>query len=222
MGTVTRPSEIEIMGLLPFVTKPKAYELVKIGNPEIGELEIPKLGDLSINEKNFIKDCLKGLPDLQQLAAGLAQKIAAETGKKLVDVYNALTSGDAEFLGEHLGEALEFNAKFTEYTELRRSAMATAILRRIAPEWTLEQTGDPQELPPQLLIEVADFGYNEELGWPDRKEPEQVTEELLGKSPEENTEPQTPTGKKSSGKSKDSGLMISDSQPSILETSQSA
>jgi hypothetical protein len=207
---------------LPFVTKPKAFTLVKIGNPEIGELEIPKLGDLSVNEKLFIKECLKGLPDLQQLAAGLAQKIAKETGKKLVDVYNALTSGDTEFLGEHLGEALEFNKQFTDYTEVRRSAVATAILRRIAPEWTIEKTGDPLEVPPELLNAIAEFGYNEELGWPETKEPEQITEELVGKSQEASTEPKSRTGKKSSGNASDTGLLTPVSQPNILEVSQSA
>lgn len=176
------------MGGLPFVTRPKSYEMVRIGNPDIGELDIPKLGDLSVNEKIFIKQCLNGHPDLQQLAAGLAQNIAKSTGKKVVDVYNALTSGDTEFIGEHLGDALQFNKEFSEYTETRRSAMATAILRRIASDWTLEQTGDPVELHPLLLAEIAEFGYNEELGWPETKqEPQPITEETLGKSPEEST-----------------------------------
>lgn len=206
---------------LPFVTKPKAFDLVKVGNAEIGELEIPKLGDLSVNEKLFIKECLKGCPDLQQLAAGLAQKIAKQTGQKLVDVYNALTSGDTEFLGEHLGEALEFNKQFTDYTDIRRSAVATAVLRRIAPEWTIEQTGNPLELHPGLLNQIAEFGYNEELGWPEKQESEPVSEETLGKLPEGNTETKSRTGKKSTGSVSDTGPTIEDSQPSILEVNQS-
>lgn len=206
---------------LPFVTKPKAFSLIKIGDAEIGELEIPKLGDLSFNEKLFIKEFLKGCPDLQQLAAGLAQKIARQTGQKLVDVYNALTSGDTEFLGEHLGEALEFNKQFTDYTEIRRAAVATAILRRIAPEWTIEQTGNPLELHPSLLNQIAEFGYNEELGWPEKQDTEPVSEELLGKLPEGSTGTRSRTGRKSTGNVSDTGPMIEDSQPSILEINQS-
>lgn len=208
---------------LPFVTRPKAFEMVRVGNPEIGELDIPKLGDLSVNEKLFIKQCLKGQPDLQQLAASLAQSIAKSTGKKVVDVYNALTSGDTDFLGEHLEEALQFNKEFTDYTEVRRSAMATAILRRIAPEWKIEQTGDPTELHPSLLTEIAEFGYNEELGWPEKqKEPDTVTEELVGKLQEESTSKANRTGKKSSGAVSDTGLMMTDSQANILEVNQYA
>lgn len=206
---------------LPFLTKPKAFEMIRVGNPEIGEIELPKFGDLSVNERIFIKNCTKHLPDLQQLAANLADKIAKDSGKKMLDVYNALTSGDVEFLGEHLKEALEFNTQFSDYTEARRAAIATAMLRRIQPDWTLEQTGDPTQLPPGLLLEVADFGYNEEMGWPEKKEPEAVTDETLGKSSAENIEPKSRTGKKSTGESNPTGPTIDDSQPSLLDSSPS-
>jgi len=207
--------------MLPFITKPKAYEMVRIGNPEIGELEIPKFGDLSVNERIFVKNATKHLPDLQQLAAQLAQRIAKDSGKPMLEVYNALTSGDVEFLGNHLEEALEFNAKFSEYTEVRRSAIATAILRRIAPDWTEEQTGDPIQLPPGLLMAAAEFGYNEEMGWPENKEPEPMTDETLGKSSAENTEDKSQTGEKSTGESSITGPMTDDSQPNHSDSSQS-
>lgn len=207
---------------LPFVTKPKAFTLVKIGSPEIGELEIPKLGDLSVNEKLFIKECLKDLPDLQQLAAGLAQKIAKESGQPIIAIYDALTQGNLEVLEEYLGDALEFNKQFERYMVTKDLAIATAILRRLDPEWTMEQTGEPTELHPELMKEIARFGYNEESGWPEQKEPEPITEELVGKSPEGNTETKSRTGKKSSGSASDSGPTIDDSQPSLLEASPSA
>jgi hypothetical protein len=206
--------------MLPFITKPKAYEMVRIGNPEIGELEIPKFGDLSVNERIFVKHATKHLPDLQQLAAQLAKQISRDSGMPMVEVYDSLIDSDLSVLGSYLDNVLDFNTKISEYTQTRDLAIATAILRRIAPDWTEEQTGDPTQLNPRLLTEVVKFGAKEEKNWK-VEEPEPMTDETLGKSSAENTEDRSQTGEKSTGEFSNTGPMTDDSQPNPLDSNPS-
>ena len=60
---------------LPFITRPKSPEKVTVGKEEIGSLEIPKLKDLSVNERRWIKETLAemGCPDIRQEAVKLAK-----------------------------------------------------------------------------------------------------------------------------------------------------
>lgn len=205
------------MPKLPYKTSPKEFEKVTIGNSEIGELEIPKLGDLSPNERTFIKELSKDLPDLRQLAVRLAKDVATKSGKKLLEVYDAITIGDAEALGEHLEEFVCFQDAMDANTANRSLIMATAIIKmRICPDWNLENTGNAEEIHPKLVKLIAEFGRNEESGWATSAEP--VTEDDLGKFLME-TAP-NPTGEKSSGVAASTGETTSDSTQPILDSNQ--
>jgi hypothetical protein len=202
---------------LPYKTAPKESEKVTIGNSEIGELEISKLGDLSPNERTLIKQLSKDLPDLRQLAVRLAKDIATKSGKKLLEVYNALTSGDAEALGEYLEEFISFQDAMDANTTNRSLIMATAIIKmRVCLDWTIEDTGNADEIHPKLIELIAEFGRNEESGWVTSTEP--VTEDDLGKSSMEIA--QNPTGEKSSGAAESTGETTSDLPQPILDSSQ--
>ena len=202
---------------LPYKTAPKKFEKVTIGNAEIGEIEIHKLGDLSPNERTLIKELSKELPDLRQLAVKLAKDIATKSGKKLLEVYNALTSGDAEALGEYLEEFVSFQDAMDANTTNRALIMATAIIKmRICPDWNIENTGNAEEIRPKLVGLIAEFARNEESGWTVSTEP--VSEDDLGKSSTETT--QIPTGEKSSGAAASIGEMTSDSTQTILDSNQ--
>ena len=168
---------------LPFKTEPKSKETYTVGDESIGVLEIPKLLDLSPNERIFIREQTKEYPDLRSSAVKMARAIATKSGMKLLDVYNALTAGNTEMLGDYLEEFIDFQDLMDSVQSHRRLVMATAILRfRLVPEWNIENTGDSSLIHPRLVDAVTDFAQKEESGWVDTVEP--LTEEDLGKSSE--------------------------------------
>ena len=173
------------MKRLPFVTEPKAVETVRVGNSEIGEIEIAKLEDLSPNERTFLREQCKSLPDLKREAVKLAQVIATQINLTVVEVYSALTNGDTETLANHLGEVIDFQEKMEFVAESRQTILATLILRfRVmkGSEWTLEDTGNADLIHPELVTAIAQFAAKEESGWAVAIEQHELTEEALGNS----------------------------------------
>jgi hypothetical protein len=202
---------------LPYKTTREEFEKVTLGNAKIGELELPKLGDLSPNERCFIKQATKDLPDLRRLAAQLAKDIATKSGKTILEVYNALTSGDVEELSDFLDQFLCFQDQMEENAQKRNLIMATAVIKmRICPDWDIENTGNAEEIHPKLVELITEFARNEESGWVTSTEP--VTEDDLGKSSMEMTP--NPIGEKSSGESEDTGEMTKDLAATALDSSQ--
>ncbi|MBD2771164.1 hypothetical protein [Iningainema tapete] len=179
---------------LPFKTSPKEFDKVAVGHESIGELELPKYGDLSPNERIFIKENSDNIPDIRNSAVKMARTIATKSGKKMLDVYNALTMGDSEFLGDYLEEFVSFQELLEENSRQRNLLMATAIIKfRLCGDWGLENTFDATQIHPQLVDALATFARNEEAGW---KDAEPTTEDDLGNStiPQENQ-----TGERSTG-----------------------
>jgi len=75
---------------------------------------------------------------------------------------------------------IKFQKESAEVAPLRNAVLATAMLQRImGKEWTIEQTSD--ELPPQLIQDLAEFCGKEMNGWETEEETESepVTEEVL-------------------------------------------
>lgn len=170
------------MSGLPFITAPKAFESVEVGSANCGVLAIKKLKGLSVNERKYLKELTKDLPDLRKEAVRMAKTIAAEMGTKLVEVYSALTAGDTEYLSDHLEAVLEFQDKMEQVTEQRIPALATTIIKfRIDPAWAIEDTGNADTIHPELVAAIAEFASNEESGWA-QPEAAEVTEEDLGNS----------------------------------------
>lgn len=128
---------------LPFKTTPREFEKVTVGNPEIGELEFPKYGDLSPNERAHLKLLLKDVPDLRASAVKLARKVSNKSGIPLTEVYNALVSADTEVLGEHLEEFVEFQALMDDNAKQRELALVTTLIRyRLNPKTEEVQSCD--------------------------------------------------------------------------------
>lgn len=198
---------------LPFKTSPK-FERITVGNAEIGELEIPKYGDLSPNERIFIKAAQ--LVDVRRAAIKLARDIAAKSNQKVIDVYNALVVGNAGFLSDFLEDFVNFQDMTDENSRHRTLVLATAIIKlRLVDDWSLEDTQDPNQIHPQLVAAVADFARSEESGW---AEPVEATEDdLEGNS---TTPVENPTGEKFIGESEDTGPVSNDSVNEDLATSQ--
>ncbi|MEH1822121.1 MAG: hypothetical protein V7L31_24105 [Nostoc sp.] len=198
---------------LPFKTSPQEFEKATVGNAEIGELELPKYGDISPNERLFIKAA--NLTDIRIAAVKLAKDIAVKSGNKVIDIYNALTQGDSESLAEYLEEFVTFQDLLEENSSARNLVLATAVIQRLVPDWKLENTGDPNQIHPQLLNLVIEFAKNEEAGWP--TEAASIAEEDLGNS---TPTQEIPTGQKSTGDAEDTGRKKKDSAKQDLATSQ--
>jgi hypothetical protein len=198
---------------LPFKTEPQK-EFIVVGDRIIGELEIPKYGDLTANERIYIKQA--GLTDLRKAAVNLAKIIAAKSDISVIGVYSALTSGDAETLKAHLSEFVDFQELMEENAKRRDLVLATCIIKfRLLPEWEIQDTQDGEKIKPLLVSALADFAKKEESGWAEIDVSE-TTEEDLGNL----TTQASQTGEKSSGESGDIGLASQDLSPTNSEASQ--
>ncbi|MBW4677145.1 MAG: hypothetical protein KME52_25010 [Desmonostoc geniculatum HA4340-LM1] len=197
---------------LPFKTSPQEFEKAVVGNSQTGELELPKYGDLSPNERLFIKTA--NLADIRLEAVKLAKDIATKSGKTVIEIYNALTQGDSESLADYLEEFVTFQDLLEENSVFRNLVLATAVIRRLVPDWQLENTGDPTQIHPKLLELIIEFARNEESGW--ETSTNLITEEDLGNLPTQ----EIPTGEKSTGDVEDTGLKSNGSRKKALVTSQ--
>ncbi|MBD2095643.1 hypothetical protein H6F90_10800 [Trichocoleus sp. FACHB-591] len=185
------------MRKLPFVIAPKAEAIKEtVGNEEIGTLELPRVNDLSPSDRLFIRQASKDLPNLQREAVKIAKSIKAQRPTKieqdpdvegnaiaaelgLHEIYSALITSDTETLGEFLGEILDYQDVLERLIDERPLIMATAMLRRVEPNWTLEDT--TTSVSSKLVSELNQFGLKEENGWktPDASA-EPLTDEQLG------------------------------------------
>ncbi|WP_138503386.1 hypothetical protein [Nostoc sp. PA-18-2419] len=104
----------------------------------------------------------------------------------------------------------------SENSSSRDLVLATVIIRRLVPNWQVENTGEPNQIHAQLLDLVIEFARNEESGWADVVAV-QVTEEELGNFPTTN---ETQTGQKFTGESDDTGRRKKDLAKEDLATSQ--
>lgn len=198
---------------LPFKTSPKEFEKVIVGNAEIGELELPKYGDISPNERLRIKAA--NLTDIRIAAVKFAKDIAVKSDKKVIEIYNALTQGDSDSLQDYLEEFVNFQDLLENNTASRNLVLATVVIQRLVPEWEIEDSGDPNQIHPQLLDLVIEFAKNEESGW--TVITDVLTEIDLGNSTPSS---EIPTGEKSSGESGATGRKKKDLAKEVLETSQ--
>ncbi|MBD2489012.1 hypothetical protein [Aulosira sp. FACHB-615] len=201
------------MTKLPFKTAPKGFEKITVGNSEIGELELPRYFDLTPNERLFIASA--NLTDIRAEAVKLARTIATKSQKTLLDTYNALVYGDAQSLGDYLEEFLQFQDLMERTTRERNFVLATVMIGRIVPEWTIEKTKDVNEVPPALVKEIANFARKEESGWTEEPAPE-ITEEDLGNL----ATAENQTGEKSTGDAEDTGRKKKGSVKEVSEASQ--
>lgn len=152
-----------------------------VGHADYGVIELPKKGSLTINEAQFIRTETEGLPDIQQQAIQLAVDISKEKGISFADAFAALTSG-GEVAQEFAPLMINFQREMAETTPIRNAILATAMMRRLmGNEWTVDQTSE--EIPAQLIADLAEFCSKEMNGWAEAEteEPEPVTEETLKK-----------------------------------------
>lgn len=171
---------------LPFKVQPKP-EIVPVGDESTGILDVPKYGDLSVNERIFIDSATEDLPDLRTTAVKIAQAISQETGQPLLETFNALTRGNADALGDHVDKLIDFQAQMEKDNRIRPLILATIMIRRLPgmEEWSVDDCKDASVISPRLVNLLAEMAQKELSGWRDA---EPVTEEELGKLQTESTE----------------------------------
>jgi hypothetical protein len=98
----------------------------------------------------------------------------------LAEIYSALIASDTELLGEFLPEILDYQDVLQRLIDERPAIMATAMLKRVDPEWTLEDTMN--SVSSKMLSEINQFALKEENGWTEKPavEAEPLTDQKLG------------------------------------------
>ena len=177
------------MAVLPFVVQPKKNtEILRLGNEEIGIIEIERKGYLTVAEKSFVDSVTQGSDGVTQLVY-LANRVSKEqktTPEKaylaITDVLqNRITSKLHEAVSSEYGEELsQVTAKMSESMQRRAIAATTVLIQtRINHDWTFEDTLtlDPAFL--EQFTELYDREENREPVTPKSKEKEAV--DVVGK-----------------------------------------
>jgi hypothetical protein len=202
--------------MLPYKTTPKC-PTVTIGAEDIGELELPVLYGLTVNERQYIDEQTKDLPDTQKLLISFAERLSKELSKlqkddenaeelgkySVASIANEIATGISDTLRKYIyaHHQKEFEAlrdAFAERNKAERAAYASAMIiyRLGVSGWEPSFIDDPEKIRPPLVDELYQFAVKEELGFRDPKN-EKYTDETVGKSETKSAKAQT--GRSSSG-----------------------
>jgi len=182
------------MRKLPFVVQPRAKtSIVKIGNDEIGVIEIERRGYLNVAEKTFV-DQVSSSGDTVTTTVALATKVSNTTNKTVEESYTAIMEA-VQGVSENKF-AMKIKEKYPEeIAQIMSGLMDTAskrnlacanilIVSRVDPDWTLDDTMAQNPLMIDLL---ANFYNEEERGYKGEEEndsektEEEEVAELVGK-----------------------------------------
>ncbi|MEW5857383.1 MAG: hypothetical protein AB1861_08380 [Cyanobacteriota bacterium] len=236
------------MKKLPFKTEPRQTTLL-VGDEESGTLEFPVLGGLKVGEQVLVDEAMRSLPNAFAEAARLAVRIDAELGlndllfafdivanpnwdqeqREEIEFSEASPKEKQKRLSELEARAVIFRSARIRYSpdmlELNKNtevsgrakqlAAVTAILaHRIDDSW---QEEDTKGLSDNLFQKIWEFAQTEMNGG--KTETTALTEEAVGKQPEENPTQTSSTGLTSTGESNATGVQIPDSVPTALAPS---
>lgn len=144
---------------LPFVVQPRRKPIVEVlGTEESGQIEIKRLGYLTVAEKMFVQSTITGDISLGMIQR-LASKISKHAGVPIKDVLNDLTE-DHDYLQpfhEEIAEALSMMASYQE--KLRLVSVAALLTLRVNDEIEID---DVVELHPDLLEAIYVLYLEEE------------------------------------------------------------
>ena len=179
------------MAKLPFVIAPRMKSrLVRLGNEELGVIEIEKRGYLSVAEKSFVDSVMQGSDGVSNMVR-LASKVARERKISVEKAYNIIveiisgkTSDSVSTkVGNDYGDEIsDIQSQMIDSMQRKSIACTTVLIQsRIDSEWTVEDT---MQLQPELLVEFANLYDEEERKITDteeKKDPEDEASEIVGK-----------------------------------------
>ena len=150
---------------LPFLVKPASENLVEIGDNLCGIVQLPRYDDTTPNERIFIEEKEKELPNAENLLIKLVNTIATKTGTPIEDVWEQVRNNDAVQLMKGDMEGLMALRKVqADNAGIKRLIYAAAMLLFRCPEckdWTLEDVANPKLVPPRLLRYLEEFCLKE-------------------------------------------------------------
>lgn len=157
------------MANLPFVVAPKIQKKkVKLGNEEVGIVEIEKRGYLSVAEKSFVDAVTQGGDGVSNIVK-LANKISRSKKITVEKAYNFIikvlsndiTSGVCEDIAaEYSDQISEIQTQMVDSMSRKAIAATTVLVQsRINPEWSIEDT---MKLQPEMLQFFLQFYDSEE------------------------------------------------------------
>lgn len=177
------------MARLPFVVQPKKNtEIVRLGNEEIGVIEMERKGYLSVAEKTFVDNVTSGsdgVSSMVLLANRVANKLKTSPEKAYTAIAEAMT-GDtknklAATIAEDYGDDLAvITSRMADSMQRRSIAAATILLQtRVNSEWTIQDTMD---LDPEMVQEISGLYDREEQREEVKpKSKQEEAEEVVGK-----------------------------------------
>jgi len=178
------------MAKLPFVIAPKMKSYpVRLGNEDVGVIEIEKRGYLSVAEKSFVDSVMQGSDGVTSMVR-LASKVARAEKISVEKAYNLIvgiiggsdTSPLATSLSNNFGDEIaEIQSQMIDSMQRKSIACATVLIQsRIDAEWTVDDT---MQLQPELLAAFSNF-YDEEeqkINPEKSEDPEEEAAEIVGK-----------------------------------------
>lgn len=184
------------MAKLPFKTRP-TEEIREVGNEEIGILEFPVVGDLTVREQAYINEQLANNSTFLEIAriankiakAAKIQPVAAHRFVTKCVTFQMLGQGEFDTKEENLrikfARELEELGAFLLSAQFHRQLVTAAALIRYRLEGMQDFTyEDAKELSQQLLFEIYSFALIE-MGaateGEDNLESEEDIAESLGK-----------------------------------------
>jgi len=198
------------MKTLPFVIQPKkSFAPYRIGNEEVGFIDIERRGYLTVSEKSFVESIMQG-SDGVTLIISLANKVSSKLKIKVETAYSSIVAamGHGEedehtstIRAEYADEIASILSEMTDAMQKRGLAAATILIQsRIDRDWSVEDT---LTLDPLMIEEFAKFYDLEESRNTDPQEEglavsEEAISEIMGKSKEESGDSPS-ISKKSSG-----------------------
>ena len=160
------------MTKLPFVVEPRTKSAIdRIGNEDIGILEIERKGYLSVQERNFVQQ-IQGSDQGSMIIVKLSKKVGKRHGLDLEAAYNLVISCiNPDEATDHSPELrAQVEEEFAEDISTMISGLASMqskselvealciLVHRVNANLT---PNDLQEIHPDLIVELSKF-YKEE------------------------------------------------------------
>ena len=187
---------------LPFAVQP-VRRMYRIGNEDSGIIELPICGGLLRKEREHIEALTRTNDSLFVLSARSAAKISEAEGISLSEAVEALQGS-----GQAAGPLMEIRLKHADELQVVidasmaenhrfKFATITAMMRVRGgmPDWAVEDW----EGQPDVIIDGVYALAQLEMAAEPSAQPTPVTEELLGKPPQESCATPRSTGKRASG-----------------------
>ncbi|MDJ0715754.1 MAG: hypothetical protein QNJ54_16235 [Prochloraceae cyanobacterium] len=217
---------------LPFLTEPnKEHSTVQIGNgKKTGVLEVPKYGDLSGLEYDWLEETRKqyGIKNNNVLLAEFVDGVAKKYDIPLKEVWQSVNKIEQaalkateeseeswidifqDELNCPLQDYIEYSQKIKTYYRQEKYLRATLVLRRVDSNFEVEDVKDANNINLGLIDCLARF-CTEEMNAiaTEDQTPEPITEQQIKNSPssaESPNEKNELTGAKSIGASKNTGV----------------